>query len=179
MTGPERREAAKLAELLTAVRLDPNGLSEYPRRDRLLTLERMQRQVVVGAVLFRYTYVDELLATVVAWDFFDRKPRETSFSRLWRTKKFRAFNYHVLDQRYLAQKLRLVQYLHPVPRNIASTIMALNDLRNAMAHSLFPENRKQKPAWNGKLIFDVDGVAAFESDIQEVVSWIWSTGLLR
>jgi hypothetical protein len=175
MTAAEQREVAKLAQLVRAVGLDASRLAEYPRRDRVGQLQRMQRQTVVGAVLNRYTYVDELLSCAVAWEFFDRS---RSFSQLWRTKQFKAFNYFVLDQLYLAQKLKLVQYLHPVPKHIVSITMALNDLRNAVAHSFFPENRKQRPTWNGRLIFEVDAVAAFDSDTQEVVDWLWQSGLV-
>ena len=175
MTAAEKREAELLARLVRAVGLDSSRIAEYPRRYRLGQLQRMQRQTVVGAVLFRYTSVDEVLACVIASDFFEPS---RSFPEHWRAKRFKAFNYFVLDQLYLAQKLRLVQYLHPVPRKLASTIMALNDLRNALGHSLFPENRKQKPQWAGKLIFEVEAIEAFDADTQEVIDWFWRAGLV-
>ncbi len=175
MTAAEQREAAKLAQLVRAAGLDLSRLTKYPRRNRLGVLEVMQRQTVVGAVLSRYTYIDELLGCAVAWEFFDAA---RSFPQLWRSKRFKAFNYFVLDQLYLAQKLKLVQYLHAVPRRIASTTMALNELRNAVAHSFFPENRKQKPVWGGRLIFDVEAVEAFDADTQQVVDWLWQSGLV-
>ncbi len=176
MTAAEKRESEKLAQLLEAAGIDLQRLSEYRRPYRLVHLQLMQRQVVVGAVLFRYTYIDELLSSAIAWHFFDRSK---SFSRHWRTKRFKAFNYLILDQLYVAQKLKLVQYLHPVPKKIASTIMAVNELRNALAHSFFPENRRQKPKWRGKNIFDVEAVVAFHADVREVTSWFWSRGLVE
>jgi len=176
MTAAEQREAEKLERLFAAVGLEPERLADYPRRDRVGQLQRMQRQTVVGAVLFRYTYIDEILSCVIAWDFFDRS---LSFARLWRRKRFKAFNYFVLDQLYLAQKLKLVQYLHPVPKKLVGTIMALNELRNALAHSFFPENRRQKPQWRGRLIFDPDALEAFTTDTQGVVRWFWDKGLLE
>ena len=175
MTSPVQREAAKLAKLVEAVGLKPARISQYPKRYRLGQLQRMQRQVVIGAVLFRYTYIDEILACVAAWEFFDRS---LPFSRHWRTKRFQAFNYFILDQLYLPQKLKLVQFLHPIPKKVASTVMALNELRNALAHSFFPENRRQESRWAGKLIFDVEAIQVFDRETQEVVDWFWHSGLL-
>jgi hypothetical protein len=174
MTSAEKGETEKLAQLIEAVGLNPSQITKYPRRYRVTRLQLMQRQVVIGAVLTRYTYIDEPLSCAVAWEFFDLS---RSFPEHWRTKRFKAFNYFVLDQVYMAQKLKLVQYLHPVPKRITSTVMALNDLRNGLAHSFFPENRKQPPRWGGTLIFQVEAMKAFDADTQEVVSWFDSTGL--
>jgi hypothetical protein len=175
MTKAEARELTKLQGLTRAVGLDGSRIGEYPRQIRVGQLERMQRQTVVGAVLHRYTAIDELLGCVIAWDFFDRsKP----FGMHWRSKRFQAFNYFVLDQLYLLQKLKFVQYLHAVPKDVSKTIAALNDIRNALAHSLFPENRKQKPMWAGQLIFEVAAIEAFDADTQRVIDWLFKSRLV-
>src|SRR5713101_619848 len=165
MTAAERREAEKLAQLVAAVGLEPDQINAYPRRHRVGQLQRMQRQLVIGAVLFRYTYIDELLSDLIAWDYFDQS---RSFAQHWQTKRFRAFNHFVLDQLYLVQKLNYVRYRHSVPKPLVSTITAMNDLRNALAHSFFPENRRNKPEWRRQSIFDPPALEGFDEDTQRV-----------
>jgi len=47
-------------------------------------------------------------------------------------------------------KLRFVKSISGVPKGIAADIERLNSLRNAMAHSFFPENlKRQNPVWKG------------------------------
>jgi hypothetical protein len=47
-------------------------------------------------VITRYTLVDEYLNVRIAHYFFGRKK---SFIKLWKTKRFKVFNYHVLVSR--------------------------------------------------------------------------------
>jgi hypothetical protein len=56
-----------------------------------------------------------------------------------------------------------------IPKGIAADIERLNALRNAVAHSLFPENlKRQKPIWKGKVVFTQEGFASLEGDIAEI-----------
>jgi len=47
-------------------------------------------------------------------------------------------------------------------------LLALNELRNALAHSFFPENRRVKPGWKGADIFSRAGFDQFWDDMGEV-----------
>jgi hypothetical protein len=40
-----------------------------------------------------------------------------------------------------------------LPTKIYKDLVALNELRNGLAHSFFPENRRVKPGWKGADIF--------------------------
>ena len=46
-------------------------------------------------------------------------------------------------------------------------LLALNELRNALAHSFFPENRRVKPGWKGAHIFSGAGFDQFWDDMGE------------
>lgn len=60
------------------------------------------------------------------------------------------FNFHLIEELSLMPKLRFVKSISGVPKGIAADIERLNSLRNAMAHSFFPENlKRQNPVWKG------------------------------
>jgi hypothetical protein len=62
---------------------------------------------------------------------------------LWRTKKFCTFVHHVLEEMYLLKKMDVVHAIKPLPSNVIKAVRKINAVRNAFAHSLFPENRKE------------------------------------
>jgi hypothetical protein len=98
--------------------------------------------------------------------FFGRK---RGYPKLWKTKKFKNFNYHILEELSLMQKLRYVKDLRDVPRAVSADIERLNALRNGLAHAFFPENlRKSRPVWKGRNIFSLEGVKVFMEDTAEI-----------
>jgi len=55
--------------------------------------------------------------------------------------------------------------------------MRINDVRNALAHSLFPENRRRymadkKVTYNGRHLFTLEGVEAFNEDCAIAERWL-------
>ena len=137
--------------------LDPDGRTAYLR----LAID----QVVRSAVVMKYVLRDEELSAVICWHYFGKK---RSFQQLWKTKRFRSFNYFILERLYLMQKLDLVKSIHAIPGWVSSDLAALNDLRNGIAHSYFPENRRRKPEWKGKSVFERAGFERFLEDMQKL-----------
>jgi hypothetical protein len=102
--------------------------------------------------------------------------KKRSFPQLWKTKRFQLFNYHVLEELYPLQKLRLVKAIRPVPKQVSKSIESLNALRNGLAHAFFPENlRKTKPTWKGKNIFSLEGAKLFMEDMYSVAGFFHSS----
>jgi len=160
------KELDELSELLT---LDYHDALEYEREGRTAYLEAARDKIIRGQVIIWYTLVDEFLAMELCYYYFGRK---RSFPELWRTKRFQLFNYHVLEELHLLQKLRHVKAIRKIPKSISETIERLNSLRNGLAHALFPENlHKSTPKWKGKNIFSIDGIRALQDDIDEVVKF--------
>jgi hypothetical protein len=87
------------------------------------------------------------------------------FPELWKTKRFQVFNYQFLEKTYLVQKLDFVKAIHDIAKPVVSDLMALNDLRNAVAHSFFPENRRRKPEWKDENVFEKEGFVRFKEDM--------------
>jgi hypothetical protein len=115
------------------------------------------------------TLVDEFLNMVLCKHYFGRK---RSFINLWRTKKFQLFNYYILEELYISQKLRHVKAIRKVPKKIVDNINRLNALRNVLAHSFFPENLKRaKPVYKGKNIFTLEALKVLGVDVEEMFSY--------
>jgi hypothetical protein len=125
----------------------------------------------------KYTLIDELLSNIICHKYFEHPDKNFSYKRLWRTKKFRAFAHHMLDGLYILGKTRLVHDLKPIPNEHRETIDRLNALRNAVAHSFFPEQRYQyrqhrKVIYRGIDIFTIQGFTQFDDDCQRVIDYL-------
>src|ERR1700730_15625224 len=117
-------------------------IESFSPESRTQYLLSMKRQLIIGEVVKTYTFIDELLSVIICHAYFRKPKSQMSFQKLWRTKKFSAFAYHVLDNLYPLQKTKLVHELRSIPKSHRDTIDRLNALRNALSHSFFPENRK-------------------------------------
>ncbi len=156
-------EVEKVSELLG---LDWRKIKDYEKEARTPHLERIKRHLIIGEVVMQYTLVDEYLNSQLCHHFFGR---DKSFIRLWKTKKFQNFNYHVLEGLFLLEKLRYVKSFKKIPKKIAKEIDQINVLRNGLAHAFFPENLKRsKPIYKGKSIFTLEGIQQFVNDMSEI-----------
>src|SRR5947208_2348894 len=69
------------------------------------TLRELARdQLTRSAVILKYVLMDEFLSGVMCWHYFGKK---RGFPDLWKTKRFKSFNYFILEKLYLLQKLDL------------------------------------------------------------------------
>jgi hypothetical protein len=142
LTTKQRELRNEISALLEWLQVVPD-LSAIDPADRTERLAWAKRELIISTVLREYLLMDEHLNNEMCREFF---PKGT-YAALWRTKRFRAFNHHVLERLYLVQKLEFVRARIPLPKEFYKDILALNDLRNAVAHSFFPENRRVKPKW--------------------------------
>jgi hypothetical protein len=90
--------------------------------------------------------MDELLNDVICREFF---PIERPYPRLWRTGRFKAFDYHVLERLCLVQEADFVRAGARLSKKVYKDLLASSELGNALAHSFFPENRRVKLAGRG------------------------------
>lgn len=136
-------------------------------------------KMVVAEVVVRYTLLDEILADLIAIYYFKQTKTRLHFGKLWRTNKFRVFVHHILDELYLLKKMELVHAIRPLPTDVRKTIRKINAVRNAFAHSLFPENRKEHRAdkhvlYDGKEIRTHDGLKAFLEDWRTTFDYLFN-----
>ena len=133
----------EIGEIIALLQLDYQNIQKRNPSTRTVHLQIIKDHLIRGQIIMYYTLVDELLNERICRYYFGGK---SDFIRLWKTKRFQLFNYHVLEELSLMQKLRFVRSIKPVPRRIVGEIERLNALRNGIAHALFPENRERKEA---------------------------------
>lgn len=169
LTRNQQKLVRDLERVLELLRLDYRNILDYDYDSRTPHIQRMRDHVVRGEVVTQYTLMDEYLNGALCDYFFGRK---RNAMQLWRTKKFRNFNYYVLEKLSLMEKFQLLRAVRRVPKFVVADIERLNNLRNGIAHAFFPENlRSAKPLWKGKSIHAVDGLEGFIHDMANLSEW--------
>ena len=166
LTNKQRVLVGELEHLMSTLGLDPAEIvAEADSKTRTTYLELAKDQIIRSTVTLKYVLMDEFLSGIICWHYFGKK---RSFPKLWKTKRFQSFNHFVLERLYLLQKLDLVRSIHKIPNWVSSDLAALNDLRNGIAHSFFPQNRRRKPEWKGQSVFTLSGCDRFLDDMQKL-----------
>ncbi len=166
LSATQRRLVEELNQIADLFNLSPTSILEEDPDSWTPRLRLAKDQLVRSQVAVWYTLVDEFLNSRIAHYLFSRR---RSFPELWRTKRFKLFNYHVLEELSLLQKVRFVKAIEEVPKPIVADIERLNALRNGLAHAFFTENlRKVKPEWKGQSILTIQALERFGKDMQKV-----------
>jgi hypothetical protein len=108
-----------------------------------LRLQLVINKAVIAEVVTKYTLLDEILGEIIVQYFFDVEPQALHYGDYWKTEKFRLFVHHVLDEMYLLKKMQFVHAMKKLPSDVIDALQKINALRNALAHSFFPENRRE------------------------------------
>ena len=143
LTRKQRALQKEISDLLKWLQVTPD-LTELDTDVRTSRLTWAKRELITTAVLRQYLLMDEHLNNELCREFFPRR----TYAELWRTKRFRAFSNCILDRLSLLPKLEFVCARIRLPKKFYKDIRDLNALRNALAHSFFPENRRVSP--NGR-----------------------------
>jgi hypothetical protein len=178
LTRRHKKLLAEIDSIATRAALDHWNIEDYPPAARTIRLGIIKDSLVRSEVIMRYTFLDECLAIIICRAYFPDAPKNGDFRPLWRTKKFKAFAYHILDSLYLLNKMRLVNDLKPVPNDVRDFMERLNALRNAMAHSFFPANRYQyrkhkKVIYRDRDIYSVEGFSLFREEAEHAADYFY------
>jgi hypothetical protein len=181
LTKKQRELRKELDAIAETIGVDYWNILDREAAARTPVLEVIKRKLIRGEIVGQYTLVDDLVATKICEYFFPGR----GMISLWKTKRFRRFNYYILERLYLVQKLAFLKDVYRVPKNIAATIEEINTLRNAMAHAFFPENlrayqMKGRPAprkpisvrYKGEDAFTRVGIQKFDDDCSNVVDFL-------
>ena len=169
LTKKQREMVAELRHLTSTLGLDFDKIITEAEPEARTTLLQLARdQLTRSAVILKYVLMDEFLSAVIRWHYFGKK---RGFLELWKTKRFKSFNYFILEKLFLLQKLDLVRSIHDTPKWVSSDLAALNELRNGIAHSFFPQNRRRKPEWKGQSVFTREGCDRFLEDTQKLTDF--------
>jgi len=74
-----------------------------------------------------------------------------------------------MDEIYLLKKLSIVHAIRPVPKDVRSAVTRVNDVRNDVAHTFFPQQRRRyvrgkKVVYDGVPLFTTAGLKRFTDD---------------
>jgi hypothetical protein len=174
--GLTKRQQALFAEAEAIAKLtglDFHRVQNTKIGDPDLALQIAIHKMVISEVVLRYALLDEILADLIAKYFFDSR----DFPRLWRIKKFSTFVHHVLDEMYLLKKMDVVHAIKPLSSDVIKAVRKINAVRNAFAHSLFLENRKEhrknkKVLYSDKDIRTDEGLRNFLADYRVAFTYL-------
>jgi hypothetical protein len=142
-----RKDAEEVAEM---AKIDFWNIEKADPEARTPLLRIAVSHIVVAAVVTEYTLLDEILSSLICRYYFQKGKKKF---HLWDQKKFRAFVHYGLDEMYLLKKIDLVHAIKPLPSEVREILRKLNAIRNAVAHSFFPENRKEYRK-SGKILYE-------------------------
>jgi hypothetical protein len=130
-------------------------------------------KMVIADIISKYTLIDEELSLIIQKCFFRNQDR---------TKTFRVFRQCILDELCLMKKIEIVHAIKDIPKSVRNTIYDLNGMRNAFAHSLHPENRREHKTYKrifyrGKDIRTYDGLKMFMEDTHQAHMYLWRRSL--
>jgi hypothetical protein len=128
-------------------------------------LKSMTDQAVRSVVIFEYTLIDMELEFAVFRHFFGAGKKLNAARKTQRYRTLRL----MLQNTYLMQKLSIVRKFKEIPRRIVSSIAAINDLRNGLAHTfVVSELTAAKRTYKGQNIFTHKGLKVFLRDVGEI-----------
>lgn len=169
LTPKQRRLLQELNEIAARLRLNYREIKGYDPAIRTTRLEVIREHLIRGEIVLAYTFIDENLNIILCNHFFGRKHNSI---KLWKTKRFKNFNYFFLEKLSLMEKLAYVRAIKEIPRRIRNDVEQLNNLRNGVAHAFFPQNlRSAKPKWKGIDVFSIRGVEVLWNDLVGIDSY--------
>ena len=163
LTNKQRRLKQEIDEIIGLIDIEFCDIGTVPKEWRTVHLARVKDHLVRSAVVMDYNLINDHLDALLCQYFFGKK---RSFIKLWKTKKFRNFNYYVLEKMYPLQKLEFARaFYRGIPSNIGNAITRINSLRNSLAHSFFPENLRKPPLYQNHSIYVLVGFRLYQQDV--------------
>ena len=177
LTPKQRHLKREIEEIASIISMDHWNILEYDEEARMPYLELMKNKLVRADIIMKYTLIDEFLTVIIVHFYFPRKNKNTSFREQWRGKRFQIFNHYLMEETYLLSKMRVVRAIDEIPPKVRDIIEGINALRNAVAHSFFPENRRQyarykKVVYKNMDIYTTAGVRQISDDFDAVSEYL-------
>jgi hypothetical protein len=166
LTAFERRLWIEVDRILYQNYLTPRVVTDFWAGDRdavIFHLKQMKERVIRSIVIVHYVELDDVLNRTILKHQFGKK-------LLGRKNKKVSAVEAMLNNLYPQQKLNIVNEFLEIPKHIASHVMALNTLRNSVAHRFdLAELPKSKRLYKGKYdVFTKRGLDKFKKDMWEV-----------
>jgi hypothetical protein len=177
LTPKQQRLQREIEDIASIMAMDHWNILDYDPEARTIRLELVKNRLVRSDIIMKYTLIDEFLTVIIVRFYFPQRSKNATFRERWRTKKFRVFNHYLMDETYLLNKVKIVRAIDEIPSQIRGMIEGINALRNAVAHSFFPENRRQyasykKVVYKGADVYTLAGVQRLSDDFDVVSNYL-------
>lgn len=169
LTRAQKNNISEIDQIVELAGLDYKNIEEFEQDARISVLRNIKDQLVRSVIIMDYVLIDEHLCQILVNYYFGNN---ASPIKLWKTKKFKLFNYFVLEKLYLVNKLDHAKEIINIPANIMAKIKKINDLRNSIAHSFFPDNRRVKIQYDNKSVYDLVGFKKYQEDVDDVMKYL-------
>ncbi len=170
LTLAQRRALGRFRRILFVAGLDAEGLLERAKDDPAAivpVLKSMTEQVVRSQVITWYTWIDSALDDVL-FTRVEGPRRKLSPGRRRRGHTLEL----ILRRLYPLQKLTIIRKFRKVPKEIASSIAAIDELRNGLAHDFFVSRLpKHRRTYKGKNVFTPKGLEILKEDGRHVIAF--------
>jgi len=88
------------------------------------------------------------------------------------------FMHFITEELFMLRKLALVREIRNFDGEMGRMVPKLNALRNAMAHSFLPENKRdyrkaRKVLWNNQDLNTTAGLEAFDADMRTLIDYLF------
>jgi hypothetical protein len=170
LTQEEKEIIKEIKEISKKVGFGYDNLETYSEDNRIYHLNWVKALMIRSAIVTDHTLLDENLNRCIVNYFFGRKK---DINSLWKTKKFKSFNYFILEKLSLRNKIRLVKNIRKIPDEIVKNIEGINYLRNAIVHAFNPDSlRVNRSEYKGRNIFSIEGFRQYDRDLGKVRSYL-------
>lgn len=156
----QNRLTREIQEILDNQDLNPEEvIKDSEDQEEIDTRLEIAKDWLVRIVIISdYVMINEWLDVIIENYFFETARRN-------QIKRPRMFRQHILDRLSIHNKIELIDEFFKLRDSDRSFILALNGLRNALAHSFFPESRRREKAlYKKKSIYKIEVLRQYKSD---------------
>ena len=88
-------------------------------------------------------------------------------------REYSLFTKEILLEMPFMRKVSITKQIIEIPKNILSNINKINDIRNAITHTLTPEQLKNKRVlYNKKNIYEINTIVEFNKDYKKTSDFL-------
>jgi hypothetical protein len=152
------------SEYLHIIKCDINFV-EY-NEDNVNNLKHDLNTIVIGLVIQGYNLVNVYLDILILNYYFPTKNQSNAKPR-------KLFSQYILDCLYLINKADFCNNILPLRKKMMENIHKINNIRNDLSHSIFPELRKKnRTYYKGESIYSLKGMNLFKDDVMDIVNYV-------
>ncbi len=167
----DQLEIDSLLKLVNLQKITDKGPSDIYT---FTNLEGQKRQLIRMMILESYLQIDAKMSILVTDFLFHHcQDKHEDMVKITNSKEYLVFTDKLLKEMPFIRKVVVIKGFIAVPSDITSNLNKINDLRNAIAHSLIPENLgNERVLYKGKKVFSLEGAKLFNKDVSKIMTYL-------